>query len=108
MDAQELKSLSDAFHRQMVPPNKKRWPIVATPGPDVLRMRFAITDLRQNRPVLSDFTSDGPPVGFGKDDSQNRYAQLRSVLCATCTEFMLLDFMKSDVMAAAKEERTQV
>ncbi len=58
MDAQELKSLSDAFHRQMAAPVKKRCPIVAAPGPDVLRIRFAITDLRQNRPVLSDFTSD--------------------------------------------------
>jgi len=106
MDAQELKSLSDAFHRQMVPPTKKRWPIVATPGPNVLRICFAITDLKQNHPVLSDFTSDGP-IGFGKDDSQNRYAQLRSVSGATCAEFMLFDSMKSDVIAAAKEEKTQ-
>jgi hypothetical protein len=104
MDAQELKSLSDDFHRQMVAPAKKRSPIVASPGPDVLRIRSIITDLRQNRPVLSDFTSDGS-VGFGKDDSQNRYAQLRSVSGAPCAEFMLFDSMTNDVIAAAKDER---
>ena len=104
MDTQELKSLSDASHRQMVPPTKKRWPIVATPGPDVLRMRFAVKDLRQNRPILSNFTTDGP-VEFGKNDSQNRYVQSWSVSGATCAELMLFDSMTNDVIAATKDER---
>ena len=104
MDTQKWKSLSDAFHRRMVTQTKKRWPIVATPGPDVLRMRFAVTDLKQNHPVLSDFTTDGP-VEFGKNDSQNRYVQSWSVSGATCAELMLFDSMTNDVIAATKDER---
>ena len=50
MDAQELKSLSDAFHWQMVASVKKRCAIVAAPGSDVLRIRFAIPDLMKNSP----------------------------------------------------------
>jgi len=105
MDARELKRLSDAFHQKMVASVKNKYPVVAVPGPDVLRIRFAITDLRQNRPVLSDFTSDGP-IGFGKDDSQNRYAKSWSASGATCAEFMVFDSMTNDVIAAAKDERT--
>ncbi len=33
------------------------YPIVAEPAPDVVRLRFAITDLKQSRPVLSGVTS---------------------------------------------------
>ncbi len=29
------------------------YPIVVEPGRDVLRLRFAITDLKQSRPILS-------------------------------------------------------
>jgi len=105
MDAQELKKLSDAFRRQMLDSLKKKYPIVTAPGPDVLRIRFAITDLKQSRPVLSDITSDGP-IGFGKDDSQNRSANSWSGSGATCAEVMVFDSMTNDVIAAAKDERT--
>ena len=104
MDPHELKSLSDAFHRKMAAAVKKIYPVVTAPGPDVLRIRFAITDLRQNRPVLSNFTSDGP-IGFGRDDSLNRYAKSWSASGATCAEFMLFDSLTNDALAAAKDER---
>ena len=41
-----------------------KYPIVKDPGSDVARIRFAITDLRQNRPVLSDLGS----MGLGLSD----------------------------------------
>jgi len=40
MDAQELKILSDAFHRQIVASVEKRCPIVAAPGPDENAVQF--------------------------------------------------------------------
>ena len=60
MDPQELKGIADAFRRQMVETLKPGYPIVQKPAPDAVRLRFAITDLRQNRPVLSDVASEGP------------------------------------------------
>lgn len=104
MDAKELKHLSDAFHRRVVRSVKKRYAVVTAPGPDVLRIRFAITDLRQHRPVLSDFTSHGP-IGFGKDNAGQAHARSWSGSGATSAEFLVFDSLTNDAVAAAKDER---
>jgi HD-GYP domain-containing protein (c-di-GMP phosphodiesterase class II) len=105
MDPLELKGLADAFKQQLVDSLKKRYPVVAVPGPDVVRIRFAITDLRQNRPVLSDITSEGP-IGFGKDDLKKRTYTSWAGSGATAAELMVFDSMTREVVAAAKDERT--
>jgi hypothetical protein len=105
MDPQELKGLADAFRRQLAEALKKSYPIVTAPGPDVARIRFAITDLRQNRPVLSDIAADGP-IGLGKDNVKNRVATSWSGSGATEAEVVVFDSLTQDVIAAAKDRRT--
>jgi hypothetical protein len=104
MDPQELKSLADAFRQQLANSLKKKYPIVALPGPDVARIRFAITDLRQNRPVLSDIASDGP-IGLGKEDTKNRVAASWSGSGATEAEVLVFDSLTQEVVAAAADSR---
>jgi putative nucleotidyltransferase with HDIG domain len=105
MDPQELKGLADAFKQQLADTLKKTYPIVMAPGPDVARIRFAITDLRQNRPAHSDFFADGP-IDLGKDNVKRRVATSWCGSGATEAEVIIFDSLTQDVIAAAKDSRT--
>ena len=105
MDPQELKGLADAFKRRLVDSLKKGYPIVAAPAPDVARLRFAITDLRQSRPGLSGIAPDGL-VEFGKSRRKKRVGNSWSGSGATAAELMVFDSMTQDAIAAAKDKRT--
>ena len=101
MDPQELKDLADVFNRQFVDSLKKKYPIVKDPGSDVARIRFAITDLRQNRPVLSDLGSKGVGLGDLKMALMNSWSNTG----ATSAEMMILDSMSNSPIAAAKDDQ---
>ena len=105
MDPQELKGLADAFMQQLVDSLKKTYPVVVAPGPDVARIRFAITDLRQNRPVYSDFSTDGS-IDHGKANVKRRAATSWSGSGATEAEVLIFDSLTQDVIAAAKDSKT--
>lgn len=105
MDPQELKGLAGAFKRRLVDTLKKDYPIIASPAPDVVRLRFAITDLRQSLQDLCGITADGP-IGFGKKSRQKRAGHLWSGSGATAAELMVFDSMTQDVIMAAKDKRT--
>jgi putative nucleotidyltransferase with HDIG domain len=104
MDPQELKGLADAFKQQLVASLKQTYPIVAAPGLDVARIRFAITDLRQNRPVTSDFNTDGP-IGIDKDNVNRRVATSWLGSGATEAEMLIVDSLTQEVIAAAKDSK---
>jgi hypothetical protein len=105
MDPQELKGIADDFRRQMVETLKPGYPIVPKPAPDAARLRFAITDLRQNRPELSTIASDRP-IESGQDEPQRRPVTSWSSSGATGAEMLMFDSMTGEVVAAAKDERT--
>ncbi len=64
IDPQEMKDMCDEFNKQIVAAFKDKLPIVADPGPDVLRIRIAITNVQPSRPGVSAVTSI-IPVGLG-------------------------------------------
>ncbi len=70
-----------------------------------LAILIAITDLRQDRPVLSDITTDGP-IGLGKDNVKKRTATSWPGSGATEAELMVFDSLTQDVIAAARDSRT--
>ena len=47
-----LKELEDAFEKELVKYLNDAYPMVAKPGPDVLRIRIAITDVEPGNPAL--------------------------------------------------------
>ena len=53
IDADELKMLTDYFYEALEKALADAYPMVAEPGPDVLRLRIAITDLVPNEPSAS-------------------------------------------------------
>jgi hypothetical protein len=62
-DPQLMKELADSFNRELVAAFKDKYPMVSEAGPDVARIRFAITNIKQSRPGLSAVTSI-VPVGL--------------------------------------------
>ncbi len=64
VDPQEMKDMCDAFNKEIVAAFKDKLPIVADPGPDVMRIRIAITNIQPSRPGASAITSI-VPVGLG-------------------------------------------
>ncbi len=105
MDPHELKELADIFNRHLVTALQGKYPIAAEPGPDVVRIRFAITDLKQSRPVLSGVTSV-IPVGLGISLLKKGATDSWSGSGATGAEVMVLDSLTNEVIAVARDERT--
>jgi len=62
--ADEMKQLADAASLALVNAIKEKYEVVSEPGPDVVRIKFAITDLKQSNPAESVITTV-LPVGMG-------------------------------------------
>jgi Protein of unknown function (DUF3313) len=104
IDAYEMKELADKCNRELVDVLNDTYPIVAKPGPDVIRLRIAITDLKQSRPVLSAVTTV-VPVGLAINLIKKGAGGSWTGSGATSAEFMALDSMTNEVIAVAQEER---
>jgi hypothetical protein len=104
-DPQALKELADACNLQVVNVLKATYPIVAEPGPDVVRIRFAITDLEQSRPVLSAVTTV-VPIGLGISIIKKGATGSWTGSGATGAELMAIDSMTGDVIAVAQDKKT--
>ena len=105
IDANDMKELADACDKQIVDVLKDSYPIVAEPGPDVLRLRFAITDLKQSRPVLSAVTSV-VPIGLGISLVKKGATGSWTGSGATSAEVMVLDSMTNEVIAVAQDDKS--
>jgi hypothetical protein len=90
MDPRELKDLADLFPRQLAGSLKKSYPIASAPGPKVARLQFAITDLRENRPVLSDILP-AEEIGPAGSDAKEGRLNSWSGSGATATELLVID-----------------
>ncbi|OPY91283.1 MAG: Cyclic di-GMP phosphodiesterase response regulator RpfG [Syntrophus sp. PtaU1.Bin208] len=103
MDPQELKELADLFHRQFKNVLKKNYPIVKAPSPGVVRIRCAITDLKQSRPVLSEIW----PSGFGLTKTGKGLKSSWTDSGATSIEVMVLDSVtNTPILAAIDDQKT--
>jgi len=60
INAEDMKDLSDAFHRAIAKELEGAYPLVSQPGPDVMRIRVAITGLDQSRPLQSGLSTITP------------------------------------------------
>jgi len=105
IEPNELKELADGFNRQFVEILKESYPIVADPGPDVLRIRFAITDLKQSSPVMSGITSV-IPVGLAVSVVKKGATDSWAGSGATSAEMMALDSLTNEVIAVAQDDET--
>jgi len=103
INGDEMKKLGDACTQAIVDALKDKYPIVAEPGPDVLRFSFAIVDLKQSRPALSAVTSV-IPVGLGISLVKKGATNSWSGSGATTSQLMVLDSVTDEVIAVAEAE----
>ena len=99
IDADEMKQLADAASLALVNALKEKLPVVSEPGPDVVRVRFAITDLKQSRPAVSVVTTV-LPAGLGISLVKKGATGEWTGGGLTKGEVMFLDSMTHEVIAA--------
>jgi len=104
IDPHQMTKLADAFNKQLVETLSDKYPIVSEPGVDVIRLRFAITDLKQSRPALSGVTSV-IPVGLAISLVDKGVTDSWTGSGATGAEMMALDSLSNDVIAVAKDDK---
>ena len=105
IDGEQMKELTDAFNTELVNVLKDTYPIVAEPGPDVARIKIALTNVKKSRPVIS-VVSSVVPAGIGISIIKRGVAGSWSGSGATSAEFMGLDSMTNDVIVVGEDEQT--
>lgn len=105
IDAEQVKELSDAFNQEIVNALKDKYLLVSDPGPDVARLKIAITGIKKSRPGISAVTSV-VPVGIGISIIKKGVTGSYSGSGKTAAEFMALDSTTNDVIVAAVDERS--
>ena len=105
IDGNEMKELADSFNLMTVNALKDKYPIVSEPGPDVLRVRVAITNLKQSNPGISTITTI-IPIGLGISAIKKGSAGSWSGSGATAMEGLAIDSMTNEVLGAVQDERT--
>ncbi len=105
IDPQFMKEMADKFNQTLIDTLKPSYPIVGEPGPDVGRIRFAITGIEQSRPVLSGITTI-VPVGLAINVVKRGTTGTWTGSGATSAELMALDSTTNDVIAVAADQKS--
>ncbi len=103
IEGEEMKNLGDAASLALVIAIKEKYPIVAEPGPDVVRLRMAIVGLKQSSPALSTVTTV-VPVGLGLSLIKKGASGTWTGAGATQAEAMALDSMTGEVLGVMYDE----
>lgn len=105
IDPVEMKELADAFNLAMVNALKDKYPITAAPGPDVLRLKVALTGIKQSKPVLSGVTSI-VPVGLVISIAKKGTTGSWTGSGATSAEIMAIDSSTDKVIGVAHDDQS--
>ncbi len=104
IDPQEMKELADQFNKEIVAAFKDKYPIVSEAGPDVARIRIAITNIKPSKPGISAVTSI-IPIGLGVSLIKKGAKGGWSGGGETGIEMMALDSMTNDIIALAVDQQ---
>jgi len=104
IDPEVMKEMSDSFNKELVAAFKDKYPIVSEPGPDVMRIRIAITNVKQSRPGISAITSI-VPVGIVVSTVKRGATGGWSGSGETTAEFMALDSITNDVLVMGVDQQ---
>jgi len=105
IDPNEMKELADKFNQAIVAAFKDKYPIVAEPGPDVARVRIAITGVKASKPGVSAVSSI-LPIGLAFSLVKKGATGSWSGSGATSAELEALDSTTNEPILAAVDERS--
>ena len=108
IDPDELKVLTDYFYDAIKKAVGDAYPLVKEPGPDVLRLRIAVTDLVPNKPEASVATLVIPFAWVADAGSGVAKGETGSTVFTgeASIEFEALDSVSSEQLAAYIETET--
>ena len=104
IDPELMKEMADSFNKELVAAFKDKYPIVSEPGPDVARIRIAITNIKQSRPGISAVTSV-VPVGLGISIIKKGATGGWTGSGETGAELMALDSTTNDVIVMGVDQQ---
>ena len=102
----ELTKLADAFHESVFESLNGAYPVVNSPGPDVMRIRVAITDVVPSKPGLNIVTT-AMPGGFAVKGIKKAATGSHSFIGNTAMEAEILDSMTNERIAVAIDSRAK-
>lgn len=108
IDPSEMNELAQKCDLALVNALKDSYPVVTEPGPDVLQIRMAITDLKQSNPVVGGITTVTmvTPIGLGVGLLKKGATGKWSGAGATSAELMARDSATGEVIAVARDAKS--
>ena len=100
----ELKELADAFHQAMMDALHGAYPVVKGPGPDVLRIRVAVTDLVPGSPTLNTISTI-IPIGLAISSVKRAATGVHANVGQASVEAEFLDSVTGERVAAALDRK---
>ena len=101
---EELAEMSNAFHKAITDNLQGAYPLVAEPGPDVMRLRFAITDVAANKPGMGAI-STVMPIGLALSAVKKGVTGTHTGVGRASIEVEILDSLTNERIAAAIDMR---
>ncbi len=103
IDPEQLQALTQAFEQEIVDVYKDKYPVVSEPGSDVVRLRIALTGLKQSNPVISGVTTV-IPVGLAVSAVKKGAAGAWTGSGATNAELIVIDSVSNEIVSVAQGE----
>lgn len=100
IQASELQDLADTCHKSLFAALGNAYPLVTEPGPDVLRIRLALTDIATSNPARNAM-STVLPVGLAVSVARKAVTGAYTGVGGASMEVELLDSMTGERLAAA-------
>ncbi|OPY90264.1 MAG: hypothetical protein A4E72_00744 [Syntrophus sp. PtaU1.Bin208] len=104
IDPQVLKDLADNFNKELVAAFKDKYTIVADPGPDVARIKIAITNIKRSKPGVSAVTSI-IPVGIVISTVKRGATGGWAGSGETCAELIMVDSETNEPLVMAVDQQ---
>jgi hypothetical protein len=100
----KIQELADAYNKAFIDALNEAYPLTDKPGPDVMRVRVAITDLKASKPVFGTVTTI-IPIGIGvnliKKGATGKWVGIGSA----SMEAEFLDSVSNERILAAIDEK---
>ena len=101
---EQMTKLSDHFHKALIASLEDQYQITDQPGPDVMRIRAAISDVEPGHPVAGTMSSI-MPIGIVISSATKATTDSNVGVGRAAMEIELVDSVSGDRLAAAVDRR---